>query len=446
VGLHQCGCQPYDCSTFSATDIVVTAGPFVTVPLAASPNGTGYIGAAVDYTLGGADHDRVASVSVALYDAVSGGNKMVENTSKSAGRVNNEEQGPGYTSAFRVKIGTYTVSSTWNLGAWATTPTRTVVPARAVITVTDVDGWTYVVENTTFLNTPPSHVTWASLFPTLTYTAGANGTISGTTPQAILSYGANGTLVTAVADVGYHFVKWSDNNSTTAARTDTDVQGDITTTASFAINTYTLTVNKTGNGTVVSDPTPVAGKYDHGTVVTLTVTPDAGWHFESWTGATPVSGEPAKATVTMDADKAVTATFSLTDILVTAENFNTNKGTDYYGVATGYLLSGTDAGRVDSVTVKLYDASNALMVTNTSTMPSKVNTAKQYSSPSSSRLGRTSKAARGTSAHGRRHARSRPPRWSSPSLTSTGGRIPQRRSGYPPAHPAGRRGLVCSRP
>jgi parallel beta-helix repeat protein len=273
-------------ATFSATDIVVTAGPFVTVPLAASPNGTGYIGAAVDYTLGGADHDRVASVSVALYDAVSGGNKMVENTSKSAGRVNNEEQGPGYTSAFRVKIGTYTVSSTWNLGAWATTPTRTVVPARAVITVTDVDGWTYVVENTTFLNTPPSHVTWASLFPTLTYTAGANGTISGTTPQAILSYGANGTLVTAVADVGYHFVKWSDNNSTTAARTDTDVQGDITTTASFAINTYTLTVNKTGNGTVVSDPTPVAGKYDHGTVVTLTVTPDAGWHFESWTGAT----------------------------------------------------------------------------------------------------------------------------------------------------------------
>ena len=44
---------------------------------------------------------------------------------------------------------------------------------------------------------------------TLTYTAGANGTIAGTTPQTV-NYGANGTLVTAVPNTGYHFVEWSD--------------------------------------------------------------------------------------------------------------------------------------------------------------------------------------------------------------------------------------------
>lgn len=73
------------------------------------------------------------------------------------------------------------------------------------------------------------------------------------------------------------------------------------------VNAYTLTVDKTGNGTVVLDP--AGGSYDNGTVVTLTATPDAGWHFVSWTGATPDGVDPLKATVTMDADKTVTATF-----------------------------------------------------------------------------------------------------------------------------------------
>ena len=40
---------------------------------------------------------------------------------------------------------------------------------------------------------------------TLTYTAGANGTITGTSPQTV-DYGASGTEVTAVPNTGYHFV------------------------------------------------------------------------------------------------------------------------------------------------------------------------------------------------------------------------------------------------
>ena len=40
---------------------------------------------------------------------------------------------------------------------------------------------------------------------TLTYTAGANGTITGTAPQTV-DYGTSGTEVTAVPDPGYHFV------------------------------------------------------------------------------------------------------------------------------------------------------------------------------------------------------------------------------------------------
>ena len=47
----------------------------------------------------------------------------------------------------------------------------------------------------------------------LTYTAGASGSIDGPTSQTN-DHGADATTVTAIADEGYHFVRWSD------ARTD----------------------------------------------------------------------------------------------------------------------------------------------------------------------------------------------------------------------------------
>ena len=73
-------------------------------------------------------------------------------------------------------------------------------------------------------------------FPyTLNYTAGSGGTITGDLSQTVAS-GSDGTLVTAVPNSGYHFVNWSDNGSTTAARTDTNVTANITATASFALN------------------------------------------------------------------------------------------------------------------------------------------------------------------------------------------------------------------
>ncbi|MDD2270109.1 MAG: hypothetical protein PHG60_00775 [Candidatus Dojkabacteria bacterium] len=79
---------------------------------------------------------------------------------------------------------------------------------------------------------------------TLTYTAGANGKITGTTPQ-IINKGASGTAVTATPNTGYAFEKWSDNK-TTAARTDTNVQASATYTATFKSTSPTAPVNCTG--------------------------------------------------------------------------------------------------------------------------------------------------------------------------------------------------------
>lgn len=68
---------------------------------------------------------------------------------------------------------------------------------------------------------------------TLKYAASEGGGVTGETEQ-VVQEGEDGSTVTAVADFGYKFVKWSDG-VTTAERTDREVSGDITVTAEFII-------------------------------------------------------------------------------------------------------------------------------------------------------------------------------------------------------------------
>lgn len=68
---------------------------------------------------------------------------------------------------------------------------------------------------------------------------------------------------------------------------------------------YTLTLTTQGQGTVSANP---AGSiFDEGTDVDLTATPAAGWQFNGWSG--DLSGSASPATVTMNEDKSVIATF-----------------------------------------------------------------------------------------------------------------------------------------
>jgi hypothetical protein len=68
---------------------------------------------------------------------------------------------------------------------------------------------------------------------TLTYLAGANGSISGTTPQ-VVNEGASGSEVTAVPAPGYFFARWSDAR-TDNPRTDVNVTHDVSVTANFVL-------------------------------------------------------------------------------------------------------------------------------------------------------------------------------------------------------------------
>src|SRR5207249_1724318 len=113
---------------------------------------------------------------------------------------------------------------------------------------------------------------------TLTYTAGANGTLTGTSPQTV-DYDGSGTAVTAVPNSHYHFVNWSDG-STANPRTDTHVTANISVTANFAIDQYTLTYTAGANGTLTGT-SPQTVDYD-GSGTAVTAVPNSHYHFVNW--------------------------------------------------------------------------------------------------------------------------------------------------------------------
>jgi hypothetical protein len=69
---------------------------------------------------------------------------------------------------------------------------------------------------------------------------------------------------------------------------------------------YALTVTTVGSGSVAK--TPNTATYTSGAVVQITATPAAGWSFAGWSGA--LTGTANPASITMNANKAVTATFT----------------------------------------------------------------------------------------------------------------------------------------
>ncbi|MBN1875412.1 MAG: hypothetical protein JXA33_14375 [Anaerolineae bacterium] len=70
---------------------------------------------------------------------------------------------------------------------------------------------------------------------------------------------------------------------------------------------YTLTMGIVGSGVIT--PGVGAHSYLSGTVVALSASPVTGWQFDEWSGA--VTGTLTQTQVTVDADKSVTATFTL---------------------------------------------------------------------------------------------------------------------------------------
>ncbi len=144
--------------------------------------------------------------------------------------------------------------------------------------------------------------------------------------------------VTATANYGFRFQEWQDAEGTTLTTENPytfTISADTKLTAVFrAVDTYTLTVNKEGDGAkwgeIRLSPEPVNGVYEAGTEVTVSVVHNSVTSFLYWEHG---SSEQSRLVV-MDGPKEMTATFDVIPFVV-AWSFNPseprgNRPGDYY--------------------------------------------------------------------------------------------------------------------
>jgi hypothetical protein len=125
--------------------------------------------------------------------------------------------------------------------------------------------------------------------------------------------------VVAAADAGYHFAAWIGSAvnagkvlNPASPNTTVTVDKDYTIQANFAADQHTLTIGHSGSGTVetgvlsgwVSTTLIGWGSFvlDHGSQVTITVTPGTGWQFAGWSGSIASSDPVLGLTLTDDFD------------------------------------------------------------------------------------------------------------------------------------------------
>ncbi len=143
---------------------------------------------------------------------------------------------------------------------------------------------------------------------TLTTNTSGQGSVTLSPSGGTYVEGTTVTL-TPVPDAGWEFTGWSGDLSGSDNPATIVMNSNKTVTATFSeivVPQYTLTTNTVGQGSITLSPT--GGTYDEDTVVTLTPVPASGWLFVGWSG--DLSGTANPATITMTANKSVTATFT----------------------------------------------------------------------------------------------------------------------------------------
>ncbi len=211
---------------------------------------------------------------------------------------------------------------------------------------------------------------------TLTVNATGSGTVSKNPDQTTFNSGETVDL-TANPAAGWSFSGWSGGGTSGSTNPITvTMDANKTVTATFTQNTYTLTLNATGNGSVSKNPDQTT--FNSGETVELTATPAAGWSFSGWSGGT--SGSTNPITVTMDANKTVTATFTQNTYTLTVNTtgsgsvsknpdqttFNSGETVDLTATpAAGWSFSGWSggtSGSTDPITVTM-DANKTVTAT-----------------------------------------------------------------------------------
>lgn len=164
----------------------------------------------------------------------------------------------------------------------------------------------------------------------ISVSAGEHGTASGSGWYEI---GTTATI-TATHDEHYHFTAWSDGN-TDNPRTIT-VTDDATYTASFAVDTFTLTVTGDEYTTVTG-----SGTYPYGTEVEITATPAEHYHFTAWSDGD--TNATRTITVTSDITLSAASAIDTFTVTLTGDTHTTVTGSGTYPYGTEVNITAVSA-------------------------------------------------------------------------------------------------------
>ena len=139
-----------------------------------------------------------------------------------------------------------------------------------------------------------------------------------------------GTVVTltATANSGYSFSSWSGDLTGSTNPTSITMNSNKSVTANFNQVNYTLSLSKSGNGSVRVNGTlqslPWSGTFSSGSVVQLEAVPDTGWNFSNWSG--DLSGSTNPTSIAMNGNKSVTANFSQLNFVTEPDSVTVPEG------------------------------------------------------------------------------------------------------------------------
>ena len=178
---------------------------------------------------------------------------------------------------------------------------------------------------------------------TLTYTADANGSISGPAKQRV-AHGGDGVAVEALPTGSYEFVRWSDGR-TDNPRQDADVRGDVDVQAIFVPTgtaVYTLTYTADVNGSISGPATQRVEEGGDGVAVEALAA--AGYTFLHWSDST-ISNARRDTDVRDD----ITVQAIFTDRAVYTLSYAATTGGSISGIAQQQVEQGGNGAKVEAV-------------------------------------------------------------------------------------------------
>jgi alpha-tubulin suppressor-like RCC1 family protein/sugar lactone lactonase YvrE len=236
-------------------------------------------------------------------------------------------------------INTYTITAAAGAGGSVVCTPATVdyglnsmctITANTGFHITDVlvDGVSAgAIASHPFVNVTADHTISANFAIntyTITATAGTGGAVV-CTPSTV-DYGLNSTC-TITANTGFHITDVLVDGEPAGAitsRTFTNVTADHTISASFAINTYTITATAGPGGAIACTPSIV----NYGASSACTITPDTGYHiFEVLVDGVPAGAVGTHSFTDVTADHTISVSFMINRYTIGVSKSGTGTGT-----------------------------------------------------------------------------------------------------------------------